>query len=293
MSTSASDHRDQRNARLAELEATRRQIEAYQALLQEVPTVFERKFRERMQAVLERNREIAAESQVLREQLAVALPPATATEAPSQLPADSPKFSNPSQRAHTPVRDRIAGWAKATGRPKAAGRPKAMENAPVEAACSVGPFQGLKRLSWPRRWPRPLLWGAAGVATIGLSLLVLAPLSRQLPLTQLSKLLNLAPADPNALRPDQLEIISNGSWVEVEEATGNQLYAGILEGERRFTIGPGLRLNAGRPDLVRYRIGNRPAAPLGAIEDVGWRTLASPLQNPAAVPALETSLPQP
>ena len=48
MTASSSQHQEQRNARLAELEATRRQIEAYQTLLQEVPTVFERKFRERL-----------------------------------------------------------------------------------------------------------------------------------------------------------------------------------------------------------------------------------------------------
>ena len=95
------------------------------------------------------------------------------------------------------------------------------------------------------------------------------------------------------LGPEELQIISNGSWIEVEDASGKPLFAGILEGERRFPIGPGLRLNAGRPDLVRYRIGKRPAAPLGAIEDVGWRTLASPLTNPDVVPIMETGLLQP
>jgi hypothetical protein len=289
MSTSASDqqdqrNQDQRNARRAELEATRRQIEAYQALLQEVPTVFERKFRERMQAVLERNREIAAESQLLREQLSGALPPALGDSGEAAQISANRLESIPTKSADP-----------APLEPKAARASAIAADAAEHAPGSPGSERRRQRLRLrsPLPWPRTLLWGAAGIAVFGVSLLSLGPLVRQLPQAQFFKMLMPAPADRNALGPEELQIISNGSWVEVEDASGNSLYAGILEGERRFTIGPGLRLNAGRPDLVRYRIGQRPIAPLGAIEDVGWRRLASPLQNPAAVPALEAELRQP
>lgn len=283
MSTSASDqqdqrNQDQRNARQAELEATRRQIEAYQGLLQEVPTVFERKFRERMQPVLERNREIAAESQLLREQLSGALPPGPPGEV-AQIPSNA-AGSTP-KAAHPPAPEPTAAKASASTADHAPGSPWGEHQWPG------------KRLLSPHRWLRPLLWGAAGIAVLGLSLLALGPLARQWPQVQFSKMLIATPPDPNALGPEELQIISKGSWIEVKDASGNSLYAGILEGERRFTIGPGLRLNAGRPDRVRYRIGQRPVAPLGAIEDVGWRTLASPRKNPAAVPALDSDLPQP
>jgi hypothetical protein len=292
MSTSASDqqdqrNQDQRNARQAELEATRRQIEAYQALLQEVPTVFERKFRERMQSVLERNREIAAESQLLREQLNGALPPGASGEV-AQIPSDTGR-STTTKAADPAALDPPALEPNASK--ASALRADAADHAP-------GSPEGKRErprlwLRSPRRRLRPLLWGAAGITVLGLSLLTLGPLVRHWPQAQFLKMLMPTPADPNALGPEELQIISQGSWVEVEDASGSSLYAGILEGERRFTIGPGLRLNAGRPDLVRYRIGQRPFAPLGAIEDVGWRTLASPLNNPAAVPALESDLPQP
>lgn len=273
MSTSASHHQEQRNARLAELEATRRQIEAYQTLLQEVPTVFERKFRERLQPVLQRNREIAAESQQLREQLSMALPPSPAAEA-AALPADLGN-TVPSPLKHQPAAEQAAATTTTEKAPP--GRP-ALDRMP-------------KRLRPPRSWPRPLLRGGAAFALLGLSLLALGPLSRQLPIAQLSRFLNLTPTDAGAIGPEELQLISKGSWIEVQAASGEPLYAGILEGERRFAIGPGLRLNAGRPDLVTYRIGKRPVAPLGPIEDVGWRSLDSPLRNPAAVPALETEIP--
>ncbi|MFN6132468.1 MAG: DUF4115 domain-containing protein [Synechococcaceae cyanobacterium] len=289
MSSTNGDHQDQRNqdqrnARLAELEATRRQIEAYQTLLQEVPTVFERKFRERMQPVLERNREIAAESQLLREQLSGALPPGTATEV-AQLPANA--GGSTTLQADNPA-DNPNAFPQ-TGCSDSA-------NADHGAALTPGSDQGARArqlLRMPRRWPRALLWGSVGTAVLGFSLLTLGPVGRQHPLAQFLRAGTPTPADPNALGPEELQIISNGSWIEVEDASGKPLFAGILEGERRFPIGPGLRLNAGRPDLVRYRIGKRPAAPLGAIEDVGWRTLASPLTNPDVVPIMETGLLQP
>ena len=135
------------------------------------------------------------------------------------------------------------------------------------------------------------LWAGTGIASVGLTLLALGPLGRQLQLAQLANLLSFHSADPGAIGSEELQIISQGSWIEVEDASGHPLYAGILEGERRFSIGPGLRLNAGRPDLVRYRIGKRPIAPLGPIEAVGWRTLVSPRQNPATTPTLDTDLP--
>lgn len=285
MSSTNGDHQDQRNqdqrnARLAELEATRRQIEAYQALLQEVPTIFERKFRERMQPVLERNREIAAESQLLREQLSGALPSGTPAEV-AQLPGNG--------ETSTTVQ---------ADNPAALPQPSSSDSANAEhhAVLAPGSDQGT-RAKQPVRmsssWPRALLWGIAGTAVLGLSLLALGPLGRQYPLAQFLRVGTATPTDPNALGPEELQIISKGSWIEVEDASGSPLFAGILEGDRRFPIGPGLRLNAGRPDLVRYRIGKRPAAPLGAIEDVGWRTLDSPLKNPDVVPMLEAGLPQP
>lgn len=288
MSSSASHHQEQRHTRLAELEATRRQIEAYQTLLQEVPTVFERKFRERLQPVLQRNREIAAESLRLREQLSMVLPPspeAKATALPAGLRNTRPSPRNNPAAAKQPT-------ATATTKKAAPGRPALQ--ALLKRFSPPRGWPTPRSCYTPRSWPRPLLRGGAAIGVLGMSLLALGSLSHHLPMPQLSRLLNLTSADAGAIGPEELQLISKGSWIEVLDASGQPLYAGILEGERRFTIGPGLRLTAGRPDLVTYRIGNRPVVPLGPIEDVGWRTLDSPLRNPAAVPALETNItPQP
>ena len=63
------------------------------------------------------------------------------------------------------------------------------------------------------------------------------------------------------------------SWLEVRSADGTTLFRGLLSGSRSFPLGQGLEVLAGRPDLVRSRIGAAPARPLGPISDVRWRSL--------------------
>ena len=65
------------------------------------------------------------------------------------------------------------------------------------------------------------------------------------------------------------------SWVEVRRPDGTVLFSGMLQGAREFTLGKGIKVYAGRPDLVSSRIGSGPAQRLGAISDVRWRLLAS------------------
>jgi hypothetical protein len=52
---------------------------------------------------------------------------------------------------------------------------------------------------------------------------------------------------------------------------GTTLFKGTLSGEQPFPLGKGLRVLAGRPDLVSAAVGPNPARPLGAISDVRWR----------------------
>jgi hypothetical protein len=62
------------------------------------------------------------------------------------------------------------------------------------------------------------------------------------------------------------------SWVEVRNLEGERVFVGELRGERRFPLGRGLRLSAGRPDLVTVETGGRPARILGEIDEIGWQT---------------------
>ncbi len=63
------------------------------------------------------------------------------------------------------------------------------------------------------------------------------------------------------------------SWVEVRDSSGSTLFRGTLTGEKRFPLGTGLQVLAGRPDLVTAAIGPQPGQRLGPISDVRWRNL--------------------
>jgi cytoskeletal protein RodZ len=60
------------------------------------------------------------------------------------------------------------------------------------------------------------------------------------------------------------------SWLEVQNASGQVLFQGLLQGERRFAVNGGLRVKAGRPDLVQVSLGSQPARALGPIEQIRW-----------------------
>lgn len=67
------------------------------------------------------------------------------------------------------------------------------------------------------------------------------------------------------------------SWLEVRSADGATLFRGMLESELRFALDAGPEVLAGRPDLVLVSLGQSPAAPMGAIEDVRWRRFSADL----------------
>lgn len=78
-------------------------------------------------------------------------------------------------------------------------------------------------------------------------------------------------AAPQAAAITMLELRADEpSWLEVRTSSGRSLFVGELQGGKRFAIGTGLQVRAGRPDLVTVRLGNAPARPLGRIEDVDW-----------------------
>jgi transcriptional regulator with XRE-family HTH domain len=76
------------------------------------------------------------------------------------------------------------------------------------------------------------------------------------------------------------------SWVEVRDASGQILFSGQLEKEARFRLGPGLRVLAGRPDLVTASVGSEPPRRLGTISQVDWQEFPS---SPAAAVVPETA----
>ena len=70
------------------------------------------------------------------------------------------------------------------------------------------------------------------------------------------------------------------SWLEVRsQAGGAVLFRGTLVGERRFALGQGLRVLAGRPDRVIVRQGSSAPKVLGPISAVRWFSFGAALKR--------------
>ena len=162
----------------------------------------------------------------------------------------------------------------------------------------------------PLRWVLPLLLLGAAVAAAAA---VLVP--RERVLVMLTPLNGLLPAKPvPAARPvlplktavvpktqpqpkpqpvaSELVLIApQTSWLEVRNTAGGPpLFRGMLKGEKRFPLGSGIRLLAGRPDVVRVSLGGSAPKVLGTIKDIRWFTFAS---KPQPKPALPIKPPSP
>jgi cytoskeleton protein RodZ len=91
------------------------------------------------------------------------------------------------------------------------------------------------------------------------------------------------PAAPSAHgpAPDQLLLESRQpSWLEVRTAAGQILFRGTFTGEKRFPLGGGLLVLAGRPDLVTATAGTLAPQTLGRIDQVVWRSFRATPASP-------------
>jgi cytoskeletal protein RodZ len=81
---------------------------------------------------------------------------------------------------------------------------------------------------------------------------------------------------------DQLTLSSKASsWLAVRDSKGTMLFEGNFTGQKRFPIGRGLEVLAGRPDLVLASLAGTTPEPLGPIEAVRWRRFSpAPAQRP-------------
>ena len=75
---------------------------------------------------------------------------------------------------------------------------------------------------------------------------------------------------------------AEASWLEVRSGSGEVLFRGFFNGARRFPLQAGLRLLAGRPDLIEVSGASQPARKLGPISAVVWYTFAAPTPSPPA-----------
>jgi len=82
---------------------------------------------------------------------------------------------------------------------------------------------------------------------------------------------------------------TSNTWLEVKTLKGKQLFRGDFKGRKGFPLNEGLRLLAGRPDLVLVQVGGTAARPLGPISEVKWQNFAAP-KAPAPLGTVRRSL---
>ena len=247
-----------------ELEAARRKRDSYQALLKDLPEVFEGKFRERVRPVQQRNEQLLEEGMALREQIRRALPQAGVAGSASLPPAT--ETDTTADRGPDPEELR-----KDDGKPAgAAGRRRAAESlrsAGVAGALAAGLALGLGALllaaqPWrsgggARPAPRPT---APGMATP----------STPMPAP------NASPAAQTGAPPAGVPSISlrttGPSWLEVRSTDGVLLFSGELNGQRNFPLRSGLMIRSGRADLVQLQVNGQPERKLGSVDFLDWAT---------------------
>jgi cytoskeleton protein RodZ len=122
------------------------------------------------------------------------------------------------------------------------------------------------------RRPRPLLAAAVLLAAAGGALFWAWPQLRQHSKAPEMQAATVSPARAKPrVTARALRLISpEPSWLEVQNSAGAVLFQGTFQGERSFPLNTGLRVKAGRPDLVQASLGDQPPRALGPIEQIRW-----------------------
>jgi hypothetical protein len=221
-----------------ELDRVKAELGEYQELIEQLPSIYEGKFQHQLRDVAQDIRRLLDERQDLQQRIDRALqgaPPEPTHELPGAEPVPS------------------------DGNSDAGGRPVLLVLLSVLTVLAV----------------------AGGVAAFGLWNRARAP---QIAAPDLPDAEALAPApDPDPepaadapLAPDSLRLRAQGEcWVEVQTLDGRRVFMATLKkGEQhRLALGEGLRLLAGRPDLLELAIGSGDFSTLGSIEQIEWTTL--------------------
>ena len=294
-----------------QLADTRQHIDELEALIGELPEIYERKFEQQLQPLLEQERLLRQQNLLLRDQLQRALPAApsrrllapapAAAAAPEQQPAvPGPGMAavpgpgvgaSPPQPAEPPPTASAEGPSTTPVAPPAAPEPP-NPTAPDQATAASAPGQA------PGRGPLPyrLALGAAvaALAAFGLVQRQLAPGSPQrdpqpprptreaaLVATAAAPIQAASPGSPadgaGPARAQELLVIASGpSWIELRDSQWRAVYRALLKGSKRFNLGAGLSLKAGRPELLRLQLGSGPARALPPREWGTWHHFQPP-----------------
>jgi hypothetical protein len=250
---------------LEELEAARNQLANYQSLLRDLPELYERKFEERLSPIRDQNQALSQEGSILREQLDRALTAAHQRQR-QELPAatDAPMAAQPRPTAAVPV----------------------LPSARSRTILPIGLAGGASIL----------LLATLGPLAVGTNHLKPSPSASGL----LSPTRPKQAAPISTAAPGELILMASApTWLEVHDADDHPLMAETFQGQRRIPLGQGLRLLAGRPDLITIRLPGNPPQRLGSINAVGWQTIKPtnphpvPASHQTAAPAVQGTRPSP
>lgn len=160
------------------------------------------------------------------------------------------------------------------------GRSAPVRPLPLRPATATATARQGRPLGW--LWGGLLLLGGGGLGVAALQGKVLAPQTSRPPSPAPATTANRSatPALPSPPAVDALVLQSTQpSWLEVRDGAGVTLFRGTFTGEKRFPMGQGLKVLAGRPDLVTATAGSQAPRSLGRIDQVVWRTFKA---TPAA-----------
>ena len=158
-------------------------------------------------------------------------------------------------------------------------RPSITESRTAQQASPLAP--------WLATGARTALWVGLGAGLVwGANQLQLRPLPQlsvpQGPLSQAGPSEHAAPLPVAGVPGGQLRLQSSGpSWVEVRSLEGQTLYGAILQGQVLLPLGRGVKVLAGRPDLVRVSVAGQRPKVLGRIDRIGWVLIPPSLRSPS------------
>ena len=123
-----------------------------------------------------------------------------------------------------------------------------------------------------------LVTGARTALWVGLGAGLVWGANQLRPFPQLSE--HAAPLPVAGVPVGQLRLQSSGpSWVEVRSFEGQTLYGAILQGQVQLPLGRGVKVLAGRPDLVRVSVAGQQPKVLGKIDRIGWVLIPPSLRS--------------
>ena len=224
------------------------ELERYQGLLNELPGIYEDKFRQKVRTVAQDVRHLLDERKALQAQVSRSLGQLQERQA---LPSVLEVESRPEVRL-------------------------SRFRTPSTASESVlGP-----RISWPSsrfHIPRGRLWALFLAGGFGIAFLLIFGLQflanrRTASRADSGALIERSRIPVSAAATLSLQALGGQSWVLVESLAGGKVYDAILDsGESKvLPLGGGLRVRSGRADLLFVTVGSESPRAIGGVSDVDW-----------------------